>query len=117
METIARTGVVGLGTMGAGIAQVLLESGREVVGHELDDAALARARGRIEAGLAKRVEKGRLSSAEGDAALARLTLVRDLRELGGCELVVEAIVEELRPKRELFAALDGVCAPEAIFAT
>ena len=59
--TIARTGVVGLGTMGAGIAQVLLEGGCEVVGHELDDAALERARERIEAGLAKRVEKGRLS--------------------------------------------------------
>jgi 3-hydroxybutyryl-CoA dehydrogenase len=103
--------------MGAGIAQVLLEGGCEVVGHELDDAALERARGRIEAGLAKRVEKGRLSAGERDAAVGRLTLVRDLAALAGCELVVEAIVEELAPKRELFAALDGICAPGAILAT
>jgi 3-hydroxybutyryl-CoA dehydrogenase len=117
MTTIARTGVVGLGTMGAGIAQVLLEGGCEVVGHELDDAALERARERIRAGLAKRVEKGRLSDEQGAAALARLTLVRELPALAGCELVIEAIVEELAPKRELFATLDGIVAPGAILAT
>jgi 3-hydroxybutyryl-CoA dehydrogenase len=117
METIERVGVVGLGTMGAGIAQVLLEGGREVIGYELDPSALARARERIEAGLAKRVDKGILSGGERDAALVRLTLARELPELAGCELVVEAIVEELAPKRALFAALDAVCAPEAILAT
>ena len=117
METIAQVGVVGLGTMGAGIAQVLLEGGREVVGHELDEGALARARGRIEAGLARRVEKGVLATEERDAAHARLTLTHDLARLAGCGLVIEAIVEELAPKRELFAALDGICAPGAILAT
>jgi 3-hydroxybutyryl-CoA dehydrogenase len=117
METFERVGVVGLGTMGAGIAQVLLEGGLEVVGHELEPAALERARGRIEAGIAKRVEKGVLSAAEGSAALARLTLVGGLAELAGCGLVIEAIVEELAPKRVLFAALDGICSPEAVLAT
>jgi 3-hydroxybutyryl-CoA dehydrogenase len=117
METIERVGVVGLGTMGAGIAQVLLEGGREVVGHELDPAALERARGSIEAGLAKRVEKGVLSAEEGTSALARLTLAGELQALAGCGLVIEAIVEELTPKRALFAALDGICSPEAILAT
>ena len=58
MEAITRVGVVGLGTMGAGIAQVLLEGGCEVVGRDVDDAALGRARTRIEGGLARRVEKG-----------------------------------------------------------
>jgi 3-hydroxybutyryl-CoA dehydrogenase len=117
METIERVGVVGLGTMGAGIAQVLLEGGLAVVGHELDDAALERARARIEAGLAKRAEKGLLSAAAQADALARLTLVRELQGLAGCQLVIEAIVEELAPKRALFAALDAICAPGAILAT
>jgi 3-hydroxybutyryl-CoA dehydrogenase len=117
METIERVGVVGLGTMGAGIAQVLLEGGREVVGHELDATALTRARERIEAGLAKRVDKGLLSDDERSAALARLTLAGELAELAGCELVIEAIVEETAPKRALFAALDGVVSPEAVLAT
>ena len=64
MEAITRVGVVGLGTMGAGIAQVLLEGGCEVVGRDVDDAALERARARIEAGLARRVEKGLRSEDE-----------------------------------------------------
>ena len=117
MEAITRVGVVGLGTMGAGIAQVLLEGGCEVVGRDVDDAALERARGRIEAGLARRVDKGLLTAEQQGAALARLALVRDLAGLAGCELVVEAIVEELAAKRELFAALDGICAPGAVLAT
>ena len=76
MEAITRVGVVGLGTMGAGIAQVLLEGGCEVVGRDVDEAALERARSSIESGLARRVEKGQRSAGERDAALARLTLVR-----------------------------------------
>jgi 3-hydroxybutyryl-CoA dehydrogenase len=117
MEAITRVGVVGLGTMGAGIAQVLLEGGCEVIGRDVDDAALERARGRIEGGLGRRVEKGLLTAEQRDAALARLALVRDLAGLARCELVVEAIVEELAAKRELFAALDAVCAPGAVLAT
>jgi 3-hydroxybutyryl-CoA dehydrogenase len=117
MEAITRIGVVGLGTMGAGIAQVLLEGGCDVVGRDIDDAALERARGRIEAGLGRRVEKGLLTDAQRGAALARLALVRDLAGLAGCELVVEAIVEELAAKRELFAALDAICAPGTVLAT
>jgi 3-hydroxybutyryl-CoA dehydrogenase len=117
MDAITRVGVVGLGTMGAGIAQVLLEGGREVVGRDLDDAALERARARIEAGLERRVQKGVLSDGERGAALARLTLVRDLAGLAGCQLVIEAIVEELGAKRELFAALDEVCPAPAVLAT
>jgi 3-hydroxybutyryl-CoA dehydrogenase len=117
MEAITRVGVVGLGTMGAGIAQVLLEGGCEVIGRDVDDAALERARARNEAGLARRVEKGLRSAGERDAALARLTLTTDLRALAGCELVIEAIAEEIGAKRELFAALDGICSSDAVLAT
>jgi 3-hydroxybutyryl-CoA dehydrogenase len=117
MGAITRVGVAGLGTMGAGIAQVLLEGGFEVVGRDVDDQALERARARIEAGLARRVEKGLLGESARVAALARLTLARGLSALAGSQLVIEAIVEELDAKRELFAALDGVCAADAVLAT
>jgi 3-hydroxybutyryl-CoA dehydrogenase len=117
MGTIARVGVAGLGTMGAGIAQVLLEGGFEVTGQDVDDGALERARQRIEAGLARRVEKGLLGDDARVAALSRLTLARELEVLSGSELVIEAIAEEIELKRELFRALDGVCAADAVLAT
>ena len=94
--------------MGAGIAQVLLEGGCEVVGRDIDDHALERARGRIEGGLERRVAKGQRSD-ERRGALARLTLVSELGGLAGCQLVIEAIVEDIAAKRELFAVLDGIC--------
>jgi 3-hydroxybutyryl-CoA dehydrogenase len=117
MEAITRVGVVGLGTLGAGIAQVLLEGGGEVVGRDVDELALERARARIEAGLARRVEKRLRSDEERRAALARLTLTRDLPALGGSQLVIEAIAEEIGAKRELFAALDDICDDQAVLAT
>ena len=117
MEAITRVGVVGLGTMGAGIAQVLLEGGCEVVGRDVDELALERARARIEAGLARRVEKGLRSDEERRAALARLTLTRDLPALSRSQLVIEAIAEEIGAKRELFAALDDICGDQAVLAT
>jgi 3-hydroxybutyryl-CoA dehydrogenase len=117
MEAITRVGLVGLGTMGAGIAQVLLEGGCEVVGRDIEEHALERARARIEAGLARRVEKGLRSDEERHAALARLTLTCELAALGGSELVIEAIAEEIGAKRELFAALDDICGDQAVLAT
>ncbi|HET6173892.1 MAG TPA: 3-hydroxyacyl-CoA dehydrogenase family protein [Gaiellales bacterium] len=117
MEAITRVGVVGLGTMGAGIAQVLLEGGCEVVGRDVDDGALARARERIGAGLARRVGKGLRSDEERRSALARLTLAQDLAALGRSQLVIEAIVEEIGAKQALFAALDDICAAGTAFAT
>ena len=110
-------GVVGLGTMGAGIAQVAVLAGNEVVGREVSDELNERARGRIDHFLGRAVEKGRLDATAKDAALGRLRTTTDLAELAGCDLVIEAIVEELEPKRELFAELDRICAPDAILAT
>jgi 3-hydroxybutyryl-CoA dehydrogenase len=114
---IRRVGVVGLGTMGAGIAQVAAQSGFETVGHEVSEELCERARGTIEHYLGRAVEKGRMTADERDAALARLTFTTDLGDLAGCDLVIEAIFEELEPKRETFAALDGIVAPEAVLAT
>ncbi len=114
---IRKVGVVGLGTMGAGIAQVCVQAGVETVGREVTPELAERGRATIERYLARGVEKERLTQDEMDAALGRLTLATDLQELAGCDLVIEAIVEEVEPKRELFAALDGIVSPDAILAT
>jgi 3-hydroxybutyryl-CoA dehydrogenase len=112
-----RVGVVGLGTMGAGIAQVCVQAGLDTVGREVSTDLGERARGRIEHYLSRSVEKGRLTAVERDAALARLTTTTDLADLAGCDVVVEAIVEDLEAKRELFAALEDVVEPESILAS
>jgi len=114
---IRKVGVVGLGTMGAGIAQVCVQAGVETVGREVTPELAERGRATIERYLARGVEKERLTQDEMDAALGRLTLATDLQELAGCDLVIEAIVEEIEPKRDLFAALDDIVSPEAILAT
>jgi len=114
---IKRVGVVGLGTMGAGIAQVCIQGGAEVVGREVSAELGERARATIEHYLGRAVEKGRLSAGERDAALARLSLTTDLVDLADCDLVIEAAFEDLEVKRELFAALDATVAPEAVLAT
>jgi 3-hydroxybutyryl-CoA dehydrogenase len=114
---ISRVGVVGLGTMGAGIAQVCLQAGLEVVGREVEVELGEAARDRIDHYLSRGVEKGRLTADEKDAALGRLCLVTDLAELASCQLVVEAVFEDLGVKRETFAELDRIVGPDAILAT
>jgi len=114
---ISRVGVVGLGTMGSGIAQVCLQAGLEVVGREVELDLGERALARIDHYLSRGVEKERLTQADKDAALGRLTLVTDVAELGSCGLVIEAAFEDLEVKRELFEQLDGIVASDAILAT
>jgi 3-hydroxybutyryl-CoA dehydrogenase len=114
---IRKVGVVGLGTMGAGIAQVSVQSGFETIGREVEPELGERGRATIERYLARGVEKGRLSGDERDAALGRLTLTTDLGDLADCDLVIEAALEELELKREIFAELDRVTRPDAILAT
>ena len=114
---ISRVGVVGLGTMGAGIAQVCLQAGVEVIGREVVPELGEGARLTIDHYLTRGVEKGRLSEDEKDAALGRLSLVTDLAELASCELVIEAAFEDLDVKRELFAELDRIAVPPAVLAT
>jgi len=114
---IRKVGVVGLGTMGAGIAQVSVQSGFETIGREVEPELGERGRATIERYLARGVEKGRLSEDELDAALGRLTLTTDLVDLEDCDLVIEAVLEELELKREIFAELDRVTRPDAILAT
>jgi 3-hydroxybutyryl-CoA dehydrogenase len=103
--------------MGAGIAQVAAQAGFETVGREVSEELCERALGTIDHYLGRAVEKGRMSASEKEAALERLTLTTELDDLAGCDLVIEAIVEELEPKREVFAELDRILSPEAILAT
>jgi 3-hydroxybutyryl-CoA dehydrogenase len=114
---IRKVGVVGLGTMGAGIAQVSVQSGFETVGREVSAELGERGRATIERYLARGVEKGRLSTDERDAAAARLSLTTELTDLADCDLVIEAALEELDLKREIFAELDRVTRPDAVLAT
>jgi len=114
---IGRVGVVGLGTMGAGIAQVSAQAGFETVGVEVSEELGAKARERIAYYLDRAVEKERMTAEDRDAALARLTTTTARADLAGCDLVIEAIVEDLDAKRELVAELDGIVAPDAVLAT
>ena len=114
---IRKVGVVGLGTMGAGIAQVSVQAGYETVGREVSTELAERGRGTIEHYLGRAVEKERMTGGERDAALGRLTLTTELADLAECDLVVEAVLEELPLKREVFAELDRITRPDAILAT
>jgi 3-hydroxybutyryl-CoA dehydrogenase len=114
---IRRVGVVGLGTMGAGIAQLAIEAGFETVGREVSMELAEQARDRIAHFLTRKVEKGQLDQAARDAAVGRLSLTTEVADVADCDLIVEAIVEELEPKRELFAELDRITAEDAILAT
>ena len=114
---IRSVGVVGLGTMGAGIAQVCVQAGIETVGREVSAELVETARARIEHYLGRAIEKGRLSEEDKEAALARLQTTTDLGDLADCDLVVEAIVEELEAKQNLFRELDGIVGLEAVLAT
>jgi 3-hydroxybutyryl-CoA dehydrogenase len=116
-KEIRKVGVVGLGTMGAGIAQISVQSGHETVGREVSLDLAERGRETIDRYLTRGVEKRRLSQQELEAALERLTLTTELEDLADCDLVIEAIVEELEPKRELFTALDRIVAEDTVLAT
>ena len=114
---IRRVGVVGLGAMGAGIAQLAVEAGFETVGREVTDELGEKARGRIAHFLQRKVDKERMTADEREAALARLSLTTDLEAFSDSDLVIEAIVEELGPKKELFAELESIVRPDTILAT
>src|SRR5919202_190032 len=103
--------------MGAGIAQVSVTAGFDTIGREISEELAQRGRATIERYLTRGVEKGRMTEEERDAALARLTLTTELSDLGDCDLVVEAVLEELPLKRDVLAELDRVTRPEAVLAT
>ena len=112
-----RVGVVGGGTMGAGIAEVCARSGCDVRVLEVSDEAVAAGRGRVDASLGRAVRTGRLVEAERDAVLARLVWVTDYADLADRQLVVEAAPEIEELKFQIFRSLDEVCAPDTVLAS
>jgi 3-hydroxybutyryl-CoA dehydrogenase len=114
---IRKVGVVGLGTMGAGIAQVSVQAGFDTVGREISEELGERGRATIDRYLSRGVEKGRLTESDRDAALGRLTLTTDLADLADCDLVIEAVLEDLELKQQTFAELDRITGAEAVLAT
>jgi 3-hydroxybutyryl-CoA dehydrogenase len=114
---IQKVGVVGLGAMGAGIAQLCVEAGIDTVGREVSLELAEQARDRVGRFLTRKVEKGQLDEAARDAAVARLTLTADVSDLADCDLVIEAIVESLEPKQQLFRELERACRPDTVLAT
>jgi 3-hydroxybutyryl-CoA dehydrogenase len=114
---IRKVGVVGLGTMGAGIAQVSVQAGFDTIGREMNEELGERGRATVDRYMSRGVEKGRMTDADYEAALARLTLTTELAELADCDLVIEAVLEELDLKREVFAELDRITRADAVLAT
>ena len=117
MAEIQKVGVVGLGTMGAGIAQVCVQAGVETVGREVSAELGEAARRKIDHFLGRAVDKERMSADEKEAALARLSVTTQLSDLADCDLVIEAAFEELQIKHELFSALSEIVRPDTILAT
>ncbi|PZF84463.1 hydroxyphenylacetyl-CoA thioesterase PaaI [Jiangella anatolica] len=120
MDAIARSvpvGIVGAGTMGAGIAQVAAAAGHEVRIHDAAEGAAAAAVEAIFQRLARLVDKGTMLADEAEDAATRLRPAGPLEDLAGCGLVIEAVAEDLEVKRALFTGLEAVCGPDAVLAT
>ncbi|MEU3689830.1 3-hydroxyacyl-CoA dehydrogenase family protein [Streptomyces narbonensis] len=114
LSTIA---VVGLGTMGTGIADVLARAGREVIGIDIDDTAAARAVAALEASTARAVARERITEEERQDVLARFRTFSDLQAAAEADLVIEVVPESYEAKQEVFRTLDGIVRPDAILAT
>ena len=117
MTEIKRVGVLGCGLMGSGIAQVAASAGYDTVVRDVSKEIWDRARAAIEKSLAKFVEKGKLPAASRDAALKRLAFTTATADLKGCDIVIEAVTEDLELKNALWRELDKLCGSDTIFAS
>ena len=117
MSEIKKVGVLGCGLMGSGIAQVAAQAGYETVVREVEQKFLDKGLGGIEKSLGKFVEKGKMAAADRDACLGRLKGTTSLDDLAGCDIVIEAIIENVQQKKDMYDSLDGIVKREAIFAT
>ena len=115
--TITRVGVVGAGLMGSGIAQVSAAGGYRTVVREVSRELLDRGLTKIAASLDRSVKRGKATVEQKEQTLKNLSGTTALEALGECELVIEAVTEDIAVKKEVFGALDAICKPEAIFAT
>jgi len=114
---ISKVGVVGCGLMGSGIAEIAAKSGFDVRVREVNDEFLEAGRKRIRKSMDRAVDKEKLTAEDRDAAWERLSFTTEVSDLADCDLVIEAIVEELEAKNALFGALDSLCGERTIFAS
>lgn len=114
---IRTVGVLGCGLMGSGIAEVSAKAGYDTVVRETSQELADRGRRNIEKSLGRAVEKGKLEGADRDAALSRLRTTTALDDLAGSDLIIEAVVEDLAAKNEMYSALDRMCGEDTIFAS
>jgi 3-hydroxybutyryl-CoA dehydrogenase len=114
---IKKVGVVGCGSMGAGITQLCAQSGYQVVVSEINDEFLKKGLASIDKVLGRSVEKGKLSQKDKDAILGRIKGTIDTKDFAGCDLVIEAAIEDLELKKKIFAELEGICPKHTILAT
>src|SRR5205823_8158140 len=112
---IQRVGVVGFGQMGSGIAQVCAQAGFDTLVREVDQSLVDKGFQRVDGSLARLVKSARTTDEEAKAARGRLRGTTSLAEFKDRDLVIEAIVEEIGPKKKLFAELDAICPPATIF--
>src|SRR5213082_2706044 len=117
MTDIKRVGVLGCGLMGGGIAQVAATAGYDTIVRDVSHQVWDKARAGIEKSLAKFVEKGKLAAADRDATLKRLRFTTTTADLKTCDIVVEAVTEDLELKNALWKELDGLCGPATIFSS
>ncbi len=114
---IKKVGVLGCGLMGSGVAEVAAKAGYTTIVREVSEELFDKGRARIEKSLGRAIKKGKLEASEGEAALGRISGVVELDELADCDLVVEAIVENIDAKRQTFQALDETVKKSALFAS
>ena len=114
---IKKVGVVGCGSMGAGITQLCAQSGFQVVVSEINDELLKKGLGFIDKTLARSVEKGKLAQKDKDAITGRIKGTTSPKDFADCDLMIEAAIENLELKKKIFAELDGICPKQAILAT
>ncbi|HVG95127.1 MAG TPA: 3-hydroxybutyryl-CoA dehydrogenase [Planctomycetota bacterium] len=114
---LGTVGVVGCGLMGSGIAEISAGAGLKTIVREVTADLLAKGKSRIEKSLQRAVEKGKATAEVAQATLSRISFTTELDALAPCDLVVEAIVENIAEKKKLFAHLDGVCGPAAVFSS
>ncbi len=117
MTEIKRVGVLGCGLMGGGIAQVAAAAGYDTIARDVAQPLLDKAKANVEKSLAKFVEKGKVSATDRDVTLKRLSFTTQTADLKGCDVIVEAVTEDLELKNGLWRELDALCAPTTIFAS
>ncbi|MEM2978909.1 MAG: 3-hydroxybutyryl-CoA dehydrogenase [Methanomassiliicoccales archaeon] len=117
IDEVKKIGIIGAGTMGSGIAQVAVQSGFEVLLNDVSDAFIQGGMAKIEKGLAKAVEKGKLTEADKSQIMSRVTGTTRLQDMTECDVVIEAILEDKTAKKQVCATLDSICKPGTILAS